>query len=196
MCIRDRYMGLYDRICCILGGRCAEEIFFNRITTGAYDDLKKAYDLAHAIVTKFGMSDRIGFLGFSENEYGQRTYSEETGKVIDAEIKRIIDECTERTRQVVKTHKEHIQQLSDTLLVKETLDLRAIVDILGDRPFAPKSNYKAYLEVKRADEEEKSQSGEAEKEKEGEGSPSEKKPQAQQVNQACVLKKKETGFLG
>ena len=62
-----------DRICCILGGRCAEEYFFKRITTGAYDDLKKAYETAHALVTKFGiffsniligMSEEIGFIGY------------------------------------------------------------------------------------------------------------------------------------
>eukprot|EP01016_Furgasonia_blochmanni_P035642 TRINITY_DN396_c0_g2_i5.p1 TRINITY_DN396_c0_g2~~TRINITY_DN396_c0_g2_i5.p1 ORF type:complete len:564 (-),score=141.08 TRINITY_DN396_c0_g2_i5:53-1744(-) len=154
---------LFDRICCILGGRCSEELFFDKITTGAYDDLKKAHDIAHAIVTKFGMSEKIGFIGYSENEYGQKTYGEETNKMIDEEVRRILDECTQRTREVVRSHKEHIQKLSDALLEKETLDLRSIVDILGERPFPPKSNYKAYLEVKREEEKEIKEEKAAEK---------------------------------
>lgn len=60
----ETYEELLDRICCILGGRCSESHFFGRVTTGAYDDLKKAYELAHAIVTKFGMSDAIGYVGY------------------------------------------------------------------------------------------------------------------------------------
>lgn len=55
---------LLDRLCTILGGRVAEEIFFNRITTGAYDDLKKAYELAHTLVTKYGMSEKLGYIGY------------------------------------------------------------------------------------------------------------------------------------
>ena len=71
--------------------------------------------------------------------------------------------------------------MSDELLVKETLDLRAIIGILGERPFAPKSNYKAYLEVKQEDEIEKP-AAEAEKETEPSESAAEKKPEPQQVN--------------
>lgn len=148
---------LFDRICCILGGRCAEEAFFGKITTGAYDDLQKVYRTAHALVTKFGMSEAIGFVGYSEEEQG-KTYSEETNRIIDQEIKKIVDECTKRTRELIQTHKEHIDKLSTTLLEKETLDLQALVNLLGERPFAPKSNYKAYLDLKRADEAEKQQS--------------------------------------
>eukprot|EP01017_Pseudomicrothorax_dubius_P003204 TRINITY_DN103_c0_g1_i2.p1 TRINITY_DN103_c0_g1~~TRINITY_DN103_c0_g1_i2.p1 ORF type:complete len:824 (-),score=282.95 TRINITY_DN103_c0_g1_i2:39-2471(-) len=143
---------LLDRICCILGGRCAEEEFFSRVTTGAYDDLKKVYDLARALVTKFGMSERLGYLGYHEDEYGQKHYSEATSRAIDEEVKRLVDECTERTRTLVKTYRDKIEKLSSTLLEKETLDLTAIVDILGERPFPPRSNFKAYLDVKRREE--------------------------------------------
>eukprot|EP01015_Nassula_variabilis_P012690 TRINITY_DN2032_c0_g1_i2.p1 TRINITY_DN2032_c0_g1~~TRINITY_DN2032_c0_g1_i2.p1 ORF type:complete len:549 (-),score=152.76 TRINITY_DN2032_c0_g1_i2:87-1733(-) len=144
---------LLDRICCILGGRCAEELFFKRITTGAYDDLKKAFEIAHAIVTKFGMSESIGYVGLPEDEYGQKRYSEETARIIDQEVKKIIDEASNRTREVVRKYQDKIQNLSTTLLEKETLDLRQIVNILGDRPFAPRANYKAFLEIKKATEE-------------------------------------------
>lgn len=72
---------LLDKICKILGGRVAEEEFFNRITTGAHDDLNKAYDMARSLVTKVGMSEKIGYVNFSENEYGIKTYSDATNKV-------------------------------------------------------------------------------------------------------------------
>jgi AFG3 family protein len=69
-----------------LGGRISEEIFFGKITTGAYDDLKKAYTVAHAYVTKFGMSPSIGYVGLEEGEF-QKPYSESTNKVRVAQIK-------------------------------------------------------------------------------------------------------------
>jgi AFG3 family protein len=65
---------LIDRICFILGGRCAEEQFFGKITNGASDDLKKAYEIAHSIVVKLGMSEEIGYVGFRDSEY-LRPYS-------------------------------------------------------------------------------------------------------------------------
>jgi len=71
---------LLDRICCVLGGRCAEELFNEKITTGASDDLRKAYDIAEAIVTKLGMSEKIGFVGFPDRDYG-KAYSDYTGGV-------------------------------------------------------------------------------------------------------------------
>ena len=71
---------LMDRITCVLGGRCSEELFNGKVTTGAYDDLQKAYEVAHAIVTKFGMSEKIGFVGFNDEDYVKK-YSNLTAKV-------------------------------------------------------------------------------------------------------------------
>lgn len=71
---------MLDRICCILGGRVSEETFFGEVTTGAYDDLKKAYEVAHNIVTKFGMSENIGYVGYQETEFS-KPYSDSTNKV-------------------------------------------------------------------------------------------------------------------
>jgi len=144
---------LLDRITCVLGGRCSEELFNGRVTTGAYDDLRKAYDIAHAMITKFGMSEKIGFLGFADEEYF-RKHSDHTAKEIDNEIKAIIEQCTAKARATVREHKVHIENLSKALLERETLDLQAIINILGERPFEPKSNYKAFLEYKREKEEE------------------------------------------
>ena len=97
-----------------MGGRCAEEHFFGKITNGASDDLKKAYELAHNIVVKLGMNDEIGYVGYKDPEY-LRPYSDVIGEKIDAEIQKIIRECTERTRKMVIEHENHIKQLSDEL---------------------------------------------------------------------------------
>lgn len=72
---------LLDRICSILGGRCAEKVFFGKVTTGAYDDFNKAYSLAHNMITKVGMSDSIGLVNYSQNEAGEKRYSQKTNSV-------------------------------------------------------------------------------------------------------------------
>src|SRR5262249_9645307 len=99
------------------------------------------------MITKFGMSKRIGFIGFAEGEFLKK-HSDHTAKEIDEEIKKVIDECTEKTREIVKKYRKEIEKLSEALLARETLDLKAIIEILGERPYAPKSNFKAYLEYK------------------------------------------------
>lgn len=142
----ETYQELEDKIVSVLGGRCSEMVFFGRVTTGAYDDLQKAYKIAHSMVTKLGMSDKIGYLSLEENDYGVKSYSDQTNREIDEECKRIIDKCTVKCIELVKQHREKIEQLSNILLEKETIDLRIITDVLGPRPFAPKPSFKAYLE--------------------------------------------------
>lgn len=94
------------------------------------------------------MSEKIGFVGFEEDQY-KKSFSDQTQNLIDLEIRKIINDCTERTRNLIKMYREKIQNLSDALLQKETLDLKNIVEILGERPFETKSNFKAYLETKK-----------------------------------------------
>ena len=96
-----------DRICFILGGRCAELHFFKQVTTGAYDDLQKAYDLAYNIVAKFGMSESIGYVAFPDSQY-TKPYSQNVESAVDREIHRIIKECTVKTKQMVKKYETEI----------------------------------------------------------------------------------------
>ena len=135
---------LIDRICFILGGRCAEELFFGKVTNGAADDLKKAYELAHNIVVKLGMNEEIGYIGYKDTEY-LRPYSEEMGARIDREIIKILDECTERTQGLVRQYEKQIRELSEELYEKETLTIREIRRILGERDFTTNSTYEQYL---------------------------------------------------
>jgi AFG3 family protein len=136
---------LLDRICSTLGGRIAEQVFFKKITTGASDDLEKVYNVAHALVTKVGMSEKIGYVNHYE-ENGRKLYSDETNSLIDSEIQDIVKKCTERTTSLIEEKRDLIEKLSAKLLEKETLDLKQIIEVLGERPFAPKSSFKAFLE--------------------------------------------------
>ena len=123
-----------DQITMALGGRAAEQVFFNRITTGASSDLQQATRLARAMVMDYGMSDVLGlptygggntnpFLG-REMSYlgGGRDYSEEAAQAIDEEVKRILDECYDRALQIVRDNEKRMVQLSKTLMGVETLD--------------------------------------------------------------------------
>ena len=98
------------------------------------------------IVTKFGMSARIGFLCYNEDQYGNKSYSDSTAKIIDEEKKKLIDQCTEITRKLVTEKKEKIIELSDKLMEKESLEFREIYGILGPKPFGERSSFRAFFE--------------------------------------------------
>ncbi|KAM3130330.1 Paraplegin [Paramecium bursaria] len=117
---------LLDKICCALGGRVAEEVFFGKISTGAADDLNKIFKYAQAIVTKFGMVDDLYNVSFEEDGQFEKGYSEATNQIIDQKIKQIVDECTIKTRNQIQQYKQKIEELAGLLLEKETLDLQQI----------------------------------------------------------------------
>jgi len=133
-------------ITAILGGRVAEEIVFGEITTGAANDFEKATDLARKMVTEFGMSDKLGpltlgakhgpvFLGRDLVE--SRNYSEEIAYEIDKEVRRIIDECYGRARQVLTEHKAVLERISRALLERESLDSDELDLLIAGQPLPP-----------------------------------------------------------
>lgn len=91
-----------------LGGRVAEEIFFNRITTGASDDIKKVTQIAAGLVTQYGMSAAIGPINYSNEEGYQKSFSDETGALIDAEVRQVIDNCYARCKALLTEKRELI----------------------------------------------------------------------------------------
>ncbi len=101
---------LYDRMCMTLGGRASEQIFFNRITTGAQDDLQKVTQSAYAQITQFGMNKRVGNLSFEQRQPGdfamEKPFSEATAQVIDEEAQKMISGAMERTLKLLTEHKE------------------------------------------------------------------------------------------
>ncbi len=145
---------ILDEICTLLGGRLAEEILIGSVTTGASNDLQRVTQLAHAMVTKFGMSN-LGLQAFKDEGY-TKPFSTDYENKIDAEIARIIDSCVVEVRELIQANKEMIVKLSDKLLEKETLDILQIMDILGPRKYPLPEAVQNYItEVKLKDQEHK-----------------------------------------
>lgn len=99
---------LYDMICTALGGRISEDLFFNKISTGAADDIKKVTQIAQSLVSVYGMTDRLGLVGYHSEESSLKPYSEHTNEIIDEEVRRIVFECYERTKVLLESKKELI----------------------------------------------------------------------------------------
>ncbi len=132
---------LMDQICMTLGGRAAEEIFFGKISTGASNDLQQITRIAYSMVTAYGMNDKIGNVSFydptQENTF-TKPFSEETGKIIDEEVRGIIDEAYQRTKELLKERKSEVEILAKALLDKEVLHKSDVEELIGKRPYEEK----------------------------------------------------------
>ena len=141
----DRYMmtreELTDRISVLLGGRIAEEIIFDEMSTGAQNDLEKASDIARRMVKYYGMSDKLGIVTFEpENKSpfmgwgmgSNKDYSEETARDIDIEVKKIIDDVYAKTREMLEKQKPMLIKLSKILMEKEVIEEKELKKILND----------------------------------------------------------------
>jgi len=130
---------ILDEMCAALGGRAAESVIFNKISTGALSDLEKVTKQAMAMVTIYGLDEKIGNVSYydSQNQgYGfTKPYSEETAKIIDQEIKKIIDTQYERAKAILKKHKDKLHQLASKLLESEVIFKEDLEVIFGKRPF-------------------------------------------------------------
>jgi cell division protease FtsH len=132
---------LMDQICMTLGGRAAEEIFFDKISTGAQNDLQQITKIAYSMVTIYGMNDKVGRVSFydpqQENAF-TKPYSEETSKLIDQEVRKLIDDGYERTKSLLIQKKEQVRILAEALLDKEVLFQSDVEALIGKRPFEEK----------------------------------------------------------
>jgi cell division protease FtsH len=146
----DRYSMDKDRILSTLavlfGGRIAEEIFMNQMTTGASNDFERATDMARKMVTQWGMSDALGPMVYGENEgevflgrsvTTHKNISEATMQKVDVEIRRIIDQQYALARHLIETHRDKIEAMTHALLEWETIDADQINDIMDGNPPRP-----------------------------------------------------------
>jgi cell division protease FtsH len=135
---------LQGRIVGMLGGRAAEEIVYGTRTTGAENDIEQATALARAMVTRWGMSDKLGLVQLAprENPYlggvagfgGEKPFSEETARIVDAEVQRIIGESHEQAKSLLRQHRKELDALVDALLAHETLDEKQVLEVTGLPP--------------------------------------------------------------
>lgn len=129
---------LEDQMCMTLGGRAVEQLVFGRISTGALSDLQQITRMAYSMVSVYGMTDTIGNVSFydPQNENGfQKPYSEETGKMIDEEVRRIIERAYERVKKLLSEKINEVTIIAEQLLSKEVLYKEDMVELLGERPF-------------------------------------------------------------
>src|SRR5260221_4861811 len=139
---------LIDELCMAFGGRAAEEIVFDKISTGALSDLERITKLAYSMVTVYGMNKEIGNMSFydsKQSEYSfNKPYSDATAERIDQEAKKIIENAFERTKTLLSHHREKLEIIAKELLEKEILFQTDLERLIGKRPFAHQTTYERF----------------------------------------------------
>ena len=146
----DKYLvskeELIDDITALLGGRVAEEIVFGRVWTGASNDLQRVTAIARAMVTKYGMSEKLGTMAIGNSRdnpflgrdyYEERNYSESVAKQIDEEVHSIVERAHQRATEILTTHREQLDAIVRALLERETLDREEFLAVLGGNELPP-----------------------------------------------------------
>ena len=131
---------ILDEMCAALGGRAAEKVIFNKISTGALSDLEKVTKQARSMVTVYGLNDKIGNLTYydssGQNDYSfTKPYSDTTAQIIDKEISNIVETQFKRAISLLNKHKKKLTELANYLLDKEVIFKEDLVRIFGERPF-------------------------------------------------------------
>jgi cell division protease FtsH len=133
---------MLDEMCATMGGRAAEKVVFNRISTGALSDLEKVTKQARAMVTVYGLNDKLGNITYydssGQSEYSfSKPYSEDTAMVIDKEISTLIESQYQRAIDILSENKDKLNMLADILIEKEVIFKDDLEAIFGKRPFDP-----------------------------------------------------------
>ncbi|MCC6570064.1 MAG: AAA family ATPase, partial [Chitinophagales bacterium] len=133
---------LMDEICMTLGGRAAEEIIFGKISTGAQNDLQRITQLAYAMVTVYGMNERIGNVSFYDPQQDTtftKPYSDDTATAIDEEVRKLIDKAYKRTLDLLTERRGELEKIARALLDKEILFKSDLEELIGKRTFDEES---------------------------------------------------------
>lgn len=135
---------LLENVIFMLGGRAAEVIALGEISTGARNDLERATKTVRRMITEYGMSDKLGYMTFGHGHEEQvflgrdisrdKNYSEEIAAAIDREIKRMMDESFEKSKQIIAEHRELLDKIATALMEKETIEGEAFVELIGEKP--------------------------------------------------------------
>ncbi len=159
---------LVDTMCMAFGGRAAEEIVFEKISTGALSDLERITKMAYSMVTIYGMNKEIGNLSYYDSnasDYAfQKPYSDATAEKIDREVKGIIDDAYERTKKLLTQHRDHLDIIAKELLEKEIIFQADLERLIGKRPFEHPTTYQKYTNGQNQDAKDELKKEEAPKE--------------------------------
>ena len=145
---------LYDRMVMTLGGRVSEELNFKSVTSGAHDDFKKVTNIAQQMVMRFGMSPKVGMVNYADTRDSEdltKPFSEETNRIIDEEVQRIVGDCYNKCRDLLTERAAEVKLVAEELLRKEFITREDMIRLLGKRPF-PETNdaFDKYLDKKPA----------------------------------------------
>ena len=131
---------MLDEMCALLGGRAAEEVIFSQISTGALSDLERTTKMAQAMVTIYGLNDKLGNISYydssgQQNFFMDKPYSDDTAKVIDKEISILVESQYERAKKILSENKDKLDKLAEKLLEKEVIFRDDLEEVFGKRPF-------------------------------------------------------------
>jgi AFG3 family protein len=141
---------ILDMVCMALAGRASEQVNFGQVTTGAADDLRRVTQIVYQMVQVYGMNEKIGQVAFPREDSGggfpqERIYSNATAEVMDAEVRKIVEEAYDRTLALMREKQEQVIKVAELLLQKETITNVDITEIIGKRPFSAGKEYEEYL---------------------------------------------------
>lgn len=134
---------LNDQICMTLGGRASEEIFFGKISTGAQNDLQQITRIAYSMVTVYGMNEKVGNISFYDPQQETaftKPYSDETARLIDEEVRKLIDSAYDKTKELLTLRKGEVEKLASALLEREVLFQSDVEALIGKRPYEEKKS--------------------------------------------------------
>ena len=169
---------LMDEMSMTLGGRAAEEIIFDKVSTGALSDLERVTKLAYSIVTVYGMNDKIGNVSFFDSKQSEysftKPYSEETARTIDQEVRKLIESAFKRTKDLLLKKQDSLEVVAKELLEKEIIFQSDLERLIGKRPFERQTAYQEFTngtlekqkKKKKADDKKKADAKKAELKKE------------------------------
>ncbi|KAL4923651.1 ATP-dependent metallopeptidase FtsH/Yme1/Tma family protein [Aspergillus undulatus] len=141
---------MMDRMAMTLGGRVSEELHFETVTSGASDDFNKVTRLATAMVTKFGMSEKLKYIHYEDDSSQQfhKPFSEQTARDIDVEVRRIVDQAYKQCRDLLTAKKKEVGIIAEELLSKEVLSRDDMIRLLGPREWPDSSEFAKYFDGK------------------------------------------------
>lgn len=133
---------LYDQLAVLMGGRCAEEVFVGDVSSGAQQDIERATHIARSMVCEWGMSDKVGAVAHDEKSeagqylggqsYHEKKYSEDTARLIDAEVKKILDDANKRAHDIIEKYRAQLELMTQMLMEFETLDAEDVLKIIDN----------------------------------------------------------------